>query len=67
MIAVVQVMFSGEVTIAELLSNDKSISMLNTWKSYDGKMWLKSWVKVLEELDVHTTDEARLAYPEYFI
>lgn len=51
----------GHICIAERVDTGKLV----TWKTLDGRMWLKSWVHVLEELD--TLDEAKLVYPEYFV
>lgn len=63
MIAVVQHR-RGKICVAERQSAG---GRLVVWKTSDGTTWLKSWVCILKELDVHTIDDARLTYPEYFI
>ncbi len=62
MIAVVQHR-RGQVCVAEL----QSVGRLVLWKTSDGTTWLKSWVRVIEELEATTLDEAKLGYPEYFV
>ena len=53
----------GRIVIAERSYLNGSLTI---WKASDGHIWLKSWVQVIQELDM-TMDEARLVYPEYFV
>lgn len=62
MIAVVQHR-RGKICVAAC----SDVGSLVVWKTSDGCMWLKSWVRVLEELEVRTMNEAQLVYPEYFV